>query len=578
MDNTLILLPLQIAIPLLMAAFLAATGQWLPRRVTDLLSMAAALASVWIGYRLTQLSRQEPLVYWFGGWGPGNMSSRALGISFSVDHLSAILATFVPTLFFFTFIYTWRYFKEVKSLFHALMLIFMTSMCGFCLTGDLFNLFVWFELMSAAGIALCGYKSEELGPLQGAINFAVLNSVGAFLTLSGVALLYAHTSALNMDQIGASLAHTGAESWVWIAFAFVCFGFLTKAAVVPFHFWLADAHAVAPTPVSAIFSGIMVPLGIFAVHKIYHLVFMQVFASNQLPLKQVFLWMGVTSTLLGGVMCFLQRHLKRLLAFSTISHVGMMIIALSLFQAASSHGLYTYLLGHGLIKASLFMIVGILLHRTQTVDEKKLFQKCLDLKPAGILFLTATLGIAGVPPFATFSGHHEIEEALRETHQEWLGYVLILGSALTAGTLFRSYARMFLGWGHYTQEDISTPQPAQGDENRETQQDLPNRTPWTMILVPATLLAFSIALSFKGGFQADTQSLVHSAITLLLALSLAASGLYGKAKLGKSRSIPALLLRSAAGGLHSLHSGQVGDYIAWFVIGVAVYGIGLLII
>ncbi|MFL5813723.1 MAG: complex I subunit 5 family protein [Bdellovibrionia bacterium] len=578
MDNPNLLLPLQIAIPLLMAAILTGAGQWFPRKITDLLSMATALVSSWIGLRLIEHTGpgQKPLIYWFGGWGPGVMSSRALGVSFSVDPISAILATFVPFLFVFTFIYTWRYFKEVKSLFHALMLVFMASMCGFCLSGDLFNLFVWFELMSAAGIVLCGYKSEELGPLQGAINFAVLNSVGAFLTLTGIAFLYAHTSALNMAQMGASLAQTSPDPWVWIAFAFVCFGFLTKAAIVPFHFWLADAHAVAPAPVSALFSGIMVPLGLFAVQKVHHTVFAQAFAPQQHQIQQVFIWMGVASTLLGGVMCFLQRHLKRLLAFSTISHVGMMMIALSLFQEQASHGMYTYLLGHGLVKASLFMIVGILLHRTGSVDEKKLFRKCLELKPANILFLTATLGIAGVPPFSTFSGHHEIEKALRETHQEWLGYVLILGSALTAGTLFRSYARIFLGWGRSTQDNFSSPQPAEGDENRETG-ETPSQTPWSMILAPALLLAFSVALSFESRFKVDARSLIHAGLTLFLALALATSALYGKRGLIKSRSPHAILLRSMASGLHSLHSGQVGDYIVWFTLGVGVYGLGFLL-
>lgn len=575
MDNAPILLPLQIVIPLLMAVILAAFGQWIPRRVTDLLSMLASLAAIGIGARLMQHSQAEPLIYWFGSWGPGYESARALGISFSVDFVSATLATFVPTLFLFCFIYTWKYFKEVKALFHALMLIFMASMCGFCLSGDIFNLFVWFELMSAVGIALCGYKSEELGPLQGAINFAVLNSVGAFLTLTGIAFLYAHSSALNMAQIGAAIAQHGTEPWVWIAFGFICFGFLTKAAIVPFHFWLADAHAVAPAPVSALFSGIMVPLGLFAVQKVYGLVFSQAFATEHHRIEQVFLWMGVASALLGGIMCFLQRHLKRLLAFSTISHVGMMMIALSLFKAQASHGLYTYLLGHGFIKASLFMTVGILLHRTRSVDEKELFCKGISLKPANILYLIAALGIAGLLPFSTFSGHHEIEQALHEAHQEWLTYVFIAGSALTAGTLFRSYARIFLGWGHDTREDVSNPQPSKGDEGSETQ-EASSETPLTMIFASAGLLVLSIALSFASGIKFEAQSLLHAAITLVLALGLACAGLYGKKGFAKSRSAPARFLRSSAKGLHALHSGQVGDYITWFVIGVGFYGIAFL--
>ena len=154
------------------------------------------------------------------------------------------------------------------------MLVFLGAMCGLCLTGDLFNLFVWFELMTAAGVALCGYKSEESQPLQGALNFAVTNTVGAFLSLTGVALLYAFTGSLNMSEVGRAVAANSPDDrFLTVAFLFVIAGFLAKSAAFPFHFWLADAHAVAPTPVCILFSGVMVELGIYAIARIYWLVF-----------------------------------------------------------------------------------------------------------------------------------------------------------------------------------------------------------------------------------------------------------------------------------------------------------------
>src|SRR6185312_6607973 len=172
------------------------------------------------------------------------------------------------------FVFSWYYFESIKSLYHALMLVFLAGMCGLALTGDLFNLFVWFELMSAAGVALCGYKSEESGPLQGAINFAVSNTLGAYLSLTGIAILYAQTGALNMAQVGAALAAGNPGNvYVIVAFVFFASGFLVKAAAFPFHFWLADAHAVAPTPVCVLFSGVMVELGLYAVARVYWTVF-----------------------------------------------------------------------------------------------------------------------------------------------------------------------------------------------------------------------------------------------------------------------------------------------------------------
>ena len=150
------------------------------------------------------------------------------------------------------------------------MLVFMAAMCGLCLTGDLFNLFVWFELMTAAAVGLCGYKSEESWPLLGSLNFAVSNTVGAFLSLTGIAILYAFTGSLNMADVARSLAqHHPGTLYLSIAFLLVIAGFLVKAAAFPFHFWLADAHAVAPTPVCILFSGVMVELGIYAIARVY---------------------------------------------------------------------------------------------------------------------------------------------------------------------------------------------------------------------------------------------------------------------------------------------------------------------
>src|SRR5207302_9358664 len=143
-----------------------------------------------------------------------------------------------------------------------LMLVFLGSMVVFALSSDLFNLFVFFELMSTAAFALTGYRIEHRAVLQGAINFAVVNSIGAFFLLFGIGLLYARTGALNLAQIGRSLAGERPDGLVLVSFLLVTAGFLVKAGVVPFHFWLADAYAVAPAPVCALYSGVMSDLGL----------------------------------------------------------------------------------------------------------------------------------------------------------------------------------------------------------------------------------------------------------------------------------------------------------------------------
>src|SRR5436305_14293513 len=241
------------------------------------------------------------------------------------------------------------------------MLIYLAAMVGFALSGDLFNMFVFFELMSAPAYALTGYKIEERGPLQGALNFAISNSIGAFLTLSGIGLIYGRTGALNLAQIGASLAHHHPDGLVTVGFVLVITGFLVKAAVVPFHFWLADAHATAPAPVCVLFSGVMVELGIYAVARIYWVVFDGVLGEFAHPIRDVLLGVGAVTAILGAVMCGMQRHLKRLLAFSTIAHAGCFLIGVALLTPDGLAGSAVYVVAHGLAKGALFLVGGILL-------------------------------------------------------------------------------------------------------------------------------------------------------------------------------------------------------------------------
>ena len=137
----------------------------------------------------------------------------------------------------------------------------------------MFNLFVFFEVMSVSAYALTAYRIERPRPLQGALSFAVTNSVGAMMILFGIALLYGRTGALNMAQVGVVLAAHPADGLVIVSFAMIVGGFMVKAAIVPFHFWLADAYTVAPTPAVIVFTGVMSDLGIYAVARIYWTVF-----------------------------------------------------------------------------------------------------------------------------------------------------------------------------------------------------------------------------------------------------------------------------------------------------------------
>lgn len=600
--------PFPVVIPLLVAALLSALSDVLPRRMIDLLACLTSAAVCVICCILALATARVPIVYWFGGWAP--IKTFPIGISFVVDPIGAGMAAFVALLVFCAFVFAWFYFESVKSLFHAVMLVFLAAMCGLCLTGDLFNLFVWFELMSAAGVTLCGYKSEETGPLQGAINFAVSNTLGAYLSLTGIAILYANTGALNIAQVGAALAAGNPGNvYVIIAFIFFASGFLVKAAAFPFHFWLADAHAVAPTPVCILFSGVMVELGLYAVARVYWTVFSIPLHSSQEAVRVLFLIVGSLTAIVGGIECFGQRHLKRLLAFSTISHVGVMILGFALLDPSALGGAAIYVLGHGTVKAALFICAGILLHRFQTVDEFELQGHCGRMPWTGLLMFLGALGLAGLPTFGTFFGEAKIEESFESHGLAWLSIVIALSGLLTGAAVLRVAARAFLGWGEREQASGGEGGPKIAMD-RETQGKSVG-TPATMFLPALLLLAFSLVLAISGdmresietmalrmtdaegyrdlvlhGNSAALTAVAHSSMefpsywreltTTALAVLLALAALY-PSTLGRAGAAVSNALGQMMRPLRAIHSGRIGDYVAWFVFGVAAYGAFLLI-
>ena len=190
------LFALVVTVPLLVAAALLAARPVLKdkEQVRDVVAVGTA-AAVAVMLLLLALRTGAGSVYWFAGFRPSG--GVVIGIDFEADPLNAGLACLGALLTTASMIFAWRYFTQVGTYFHVLMLTFLAGMTGFCLAGDVFDLFVWFELMGVSAYALTAYRPEERGPIQGALNFAITNSVGAYLSLTGIALIYGRTGALE---------------------------------------------------------------------------------------------------------------------------------------------------------------------------------------------------------------------------------------------------------------------------------------------------------------------------------------------------------------------------------------------
>ena len=182
------LLPLAVVLPLIVAAAIGALNPLLRRQRRILDSVAIATSAVVAGLLAVIMIRvaHHDETYWFGGFRPHH--GIAIGVDFEVGPLSAGLACLAAVLVTAGMIFSWRYFERVATYYHVLMLAFLAGMTGFCLTGDIFDMFVWFELMGVSAYALTAYRPEERGSIQGALNFAITNSIGAYLSLSGIGL------------------------------------------------------------------------------------------------------------------------------------------------------------------------------------------------------------------------------------------------------------------------------------------------------------------------------------------------------------------------------------------------------
>ncbi len=232
-----------------------------------------------------------------------------------------------------------------------------------------------------------------------------------------------------------------------VAFTLLLAGFFVKAAVVPFHFWLADAYALAPTPVCILLAGVVSELGVYAATRVYWTAFSGALAPHAPGLRGVLLGAAVLTALVGAVMCFLQHHLARLLAFATVSHVGLVLAGVALLAPGGTGGAFLYLVADGLIKASLFVCVGIVQHRLASVDEHALHGRGRGLPWTFGLMVAGALGLAGTTPFGTFLGKALMEHAAGAAGQHWLTWVFVATSALTAAAVLRAALRVFAGWG-----------------------------------------------------------------------------------------------------------------------------------
>ncbi|MEM2193720.1 MAG: proton-conducting transporter membrane subunit [Candidatus Methanomethylicia archaeon] len=408
---------------LVVAAFILVILTLITRRkiIYDVYALLFSLSALILTILVFKLVYEggKPAIYSFGGWPP------PIGIFYEVDFLGAFLGVVVGVVMFLVVLYSIWYTGGLSGFeyYYALLLGMEAGMLGCIYTGDVFNLFVMFEVLAISCYGLVGFYRSKPAAVEAAIKYALIGALATTLYFLGLVFIYGSFGTLNMADL-ALKSRIGSIGYFpysgfpisdvrvggLVALALALWAFTFKAALFPSHFWLPDAHPEAPTPISAALSGLVVKIGVYATVRFLY----TIFSSNSLIAKgflqlspwslltYILLALGLLSGVLGALLMAIQIDVKRLLAYSTISHVGLIFMGIA---TGSGYGLAAstyHIMNHALGKALLFMSTGILVKMLNTRNLDELAGSGRFYPTVTIATILGILHMIGVPPFSGF--------------------------------------------------------------------------------------------------------------------------------------------------------------------------------
>jgi multicomponent Na+:H+ antiporter subunit D len=385
----LVLLPIFIPLTGAVIGLLLRTHHRLQSWVTFgsiLVSLAFSLALL---YRVWETG--SPLVFQLGGY------PAPFGISLVGDLLSATMVVMSQIVLAAGILYALDSKDQVTQYptFYPLFLMLATGLTGGMLTGDLFNLFVFTELLVISAAILTAISDDKLGT-EAAYKYFYISLMAAFFLLIGTGLLYTSYGTLNMAQLAQLISLDEQQTLVPAAVVFILAFFMVKSAVIPFHFWQPDFHTAAPTPVHAVLSSVVVKLGIYGFFRMTTLLFTDYAAGIQ----SLLVFLGVAGIFFGGLGATGTYDAKRMLAYSTLGQLGFILVAIGWGTPLALMAAIVYAFNHSLLKAAMLMLAGSVASRApvKTAAFSAITGLGKTVPLAGILFLLGSMGLAGIPP------------------------------------------------------------------------------------------------------------------------------------------------------------------------------------
>jgi multicomponent Na+:H+ antiporter subunit D len=460
---------LPLIVPLFGAALAVLVGQ--RRLVARVIAVCVTLFnlgySLWLLWAVGAAGRQ---VVQANNW------AAPFGISLVGDGLAAIMLALTALLMLVTVFYSFGtvHASQERFYYYPLLMLLLFGCSGAFLTGDLFNLYVWFEVLLVASFGLITLGGQR-GQLEGGLKYVVLNLFGSTCFLVGAGLLYGVAGTLNMAHLAERLSTVQNPGVITAVAGFFLFAFSSKAGLVPVFFWLPTSYATPAIPVSALFSGLLTKVGVYALYRVFGTIFQ---AELQRFGWLILIIAGLTMVI--GVMgAMAQVNVRRILSFHIISQVGYMIMGLGLVGIAGLTAGILYMVHHIVVKTALFMIGGAAEHLQGTGELKQMGGMAKREPVLATLWLLASFSLAGMPPLSGFFGKLGLIQ-VGVAQEQWA--IVGVSAAVSLFTLFsmlKIWNEVF--WKKAYGDKAAAPQP---------------RASANLLLPSAALVALSIAIGF----------------------------------------------------------------------------------
>lgn len=425
-------------VPFLAALVCAALGGRRPRLIAGISASAMVLTAGLSIWAVVRVLGHGALRAHFGGWLP------PVGIEWVLDPLSALMVLLVGAGGAIVLIGSLgsvrRELYRRESLFHAAALLMICGLMGMAMTNDLFNLFVMLEVASLSAYALVA-AGPRRAPVA-AMDYLVMGSLGASLYLLGVGFLYAGTGSLNMSDVALRLAQADPRLTL-SGLALVLAGLGVKMGLFPVHTWMPAAYSTAPSPASSLMAPLATKISAYALLRVLYWVFQPQYLHEHEVLLDVLCWSGAIAIVWGGVRAAMQQDLWRLLAYSSVSQMGLVALGAGLANQSGLTGAVLHIANDTLMKGALFLAAGTLLVRfgVRRVDELARVRGRAPWTAA--VFVVAGLSLVGIPPLSGFYGKWYVLQGALEAGRWTLAAAIVLGSLATAFYVFRLIEQLY---------------------------------------------------------------------------------------------------------------------------------------